>query len=311
MSQRVLFVGDINVDVIMGGLPSLPVVDKEIACASFDVTLGSAAVISAASYASLGGQCTFLGLAGRDDYGEFMVRGMQELGIETDRVLRTDKEKTGVTVNLIYGTTRTQVTYPGTISAFDGAEVKDSIFDGVRHVHFAGPYQQTRFRPHITRLLKAAKVRGVTSSLDPQWDASERWELMDEWLPLLTYLFVNEGEAGSIAKTQNLEEACRTLSSRTNRVLCKAGPDGSLTLDQGKFVRQGAFTVKVVDTTGAGDNFNAGFLYATLEKNLPLAEALRIGNATGSRSCLFTGGVAARSSYADIQAFLQTATERK
>ena len=75
--KKVLFVGDINVDVLMGDLESLPVVDKEITCKSFDVAVGSSAVICAAAYASLGGDASFLGLAGKDDYGEFMVKSMR------------------------------------------------------------------------------------------------------------------------------------------------------------------------------------------------------------------------------------------
>src|SRR4051812_6947693 len=77
--KKLLFVGDINVDVLMGGLVSLPVIDREITCSSFDIAIGSSAVICAAAFASLGGNASFLGLAGSDDYGEFMLRGMKEL----------------------------------------------------------------------------------------------------------------------------------------------------------------------------------------------------------------------------------------
>ena len=80
-------------------------------------------------------------------------------------------------------------------------------------MHFAGPYQQTRFRPEITRLLKLAKDLGMTSSLDPQWDASGRWEYMADWLPLLTYLFVNDDEAKSIAGASDVEQACVWLAA--------------------------------------------------------------------------------------------------
>jgi ribokinase len=302
--KKVLFVGDINVDVMMGGMQSLPVVDKEVMCASYDVVMGSSAVICAAAYASLGGNASFLGLAGNDDYGNFMIKGLNELGIATDRVRRTDKFRTGVTINMIHGSTRTQVTYPGTISEFDGRDIDAKTLQGFDHIHFAGPYQQTKLRPEITRLLKLAQAQKSTTSLDPQWDATEKWEYMEQWLPLLTYLFVNEGEALSLAKTQSLEEACTALQSKTKRAVLKAGKDGSMISYEGGIYKVPARIIQVVDTTGAGDCFDAGFLFATLEQNLTERDALEIGNAVGSRSCLFAGGVAHRSTYADIVKFI-------
>ncbi len=302
--KKVLVAGDINVDVMMGGLQSLPVVDKEVMCESYDVVMGSSAVICAAAYASLGGSASFLGLAGNDDYGNFMLKGMKELGIHTDRVLRTDKFRTGVTVNMIFGNTRTQVTYPGTITEFDGRDITAETLSGFDHIHFAGPYQQTKLRPEITRLLKLAAAQKMTSSLDPQWDMTEKWDYMDQWLPLLTYLFVNEGEALSMTKAASLEEACKTLQSKTHCAVLKAGKDGSMVFADGKIHHVAARSVKVVDTTGAGDCFDAGFLFGTFEKKLPVQEALKIGNATGSRSCMFGGGVAHRSTYDDIVKFL-------
>jgi ribokinase len=211
-----------------------------------------------------------------------------------------------VTVNMIHGNTRTQVTYPGTITEFDGTQIDAETLDGFDHIHFAGPYQQTKLRPEITRILKLAQARKMTTSLDPQWDASEKWEHMDQWLPLLTYLFVNEGEALSMTKARSLNEACKTLQGRTNLAVLKAGKDGSMVFVDGKIHTVPARSVKVVDTTGAGDCFDAGFLFATFEKKMPVQEALKIGNATGSRSCMFAGGVAHRSTYDDIVKFQES-----
>ncbi len=302
--SRVLFIGDINVDVMMGGMESLPVVDREVICQSYDVVMGASTVLCACAYASLGGNVSIIGLAGRDDYGDFMVQGLKEFGVGTDLVRRTDKVRTGVTVNLIYQSTRTQVTYPGTIAEFDGSELDESVFKGFDHVHFGGVYIQTRLRPEIARLLNVARSLGMSTSLDPQWDASEKWEYMDEWLPLLTYLFVNNDEAASISRAASAEEACRRLTERTNCPIVKTGPDGALVSIDGEVQRAPSFRVTVRDTTGAGDSFDAGFLYATLEKKMGLLEACRFGNAVAARSCTFVGGVAARSSFENIRKFL-------
>ncbi|HZT32316.1 MAG TPA: carbohydrate kinase family protein [Bryobacteraceae bacterium] len=304
--SRALFIGDLNVDVMMGGMESLPVVDREVACQSYDVVMGASTVLCACAYASLGGEAAFAGLAGRDDYGDFMLRGLADFGIDTSLVRRTDKVRTGVTVNLIYRSTRTQVTYPGTIAEFSGEGLEEAVLAGFRHIHFGGVYLQHNFRHRIAGLLEAAGRLGISSSLDPQWDASERWEYMDQWLPRLTWLFLNDDEARSLTGARTSEEAVLALAGRTRCPLVKTGERGALVCGHGTVQRVPARRVEVVDTTGAGDSFDAGFLYATLVRGMPAAEAAAFANAVAGRSCTFVGGVNARSSFSDIQRFIET-----
>lgn len=303
--KKVLFIGDINVDVILGGMKVFPIRDREITCESYEVVMGSTAVISAAAYASLGGSAAFLGLAGRDDHGEFMLRGMNELGIDTYRVRRTSKVRTGVTVNMLLGRTRTQVTYPGTIAELDGADIGERELRGLAHVHFAGPYQQTRLRPHITRLLSLARRLGLSTSLDPQWDLTGKWAHLREWLPLLTYFFPNADEAMAMTGAATPRVACAALMSLTACSLVKAGKKGVIVPVDGYPEIIATPDVKVVDTTGAGDSFNAGFLYSRLVRNLPVRESATFANAVAARSCLFIGGVTARSTHDQIVRFMK------
>jgi sugar/nucleoside kinase (ribokinase family) len=297
--------GDVNVDIMMGGLESLPVPDRETICETYELTVGSSAAICACNYASLGGDVSILGLTGRDENGDFMLREMQSYGINVDHVRRTSEVGTGVTVNLTHGSNRTQITYPGTIAEFDGSSVDRSVVNEFDHLHFAGPYLQTKFRPHITRLLDLASEAGISTSLDPQWDVTEGWEFMDEWLPRLTYLFLNRDEALSMSKTALPEAAIRWLGAKTACPLVKLG-------SQGVMIRVGtdvkvipAYSIEVVDTTGAGDAFDAGFLRSVLDQGLEFEEAVRFANATAARSCTFIGGVNARSSVDDVGAFLE------
>lgn len=303
--KKSLFVGDINVDVIMGGMQTPPTADREVVCNTFDVTLGSAAVIAAAAYTRLGGRAAFAGLAGRDDYGDFMLRSMKDIGIDTRLVRRTSRARTGVTVNLIHGRQRTQVTYPGTIAAFDGADITVASLRRFRHIHFAGPYQQTKLRPHIARLLMTARQMGLTTSLDPQWDMTGKWDLMDEWLPLLSFFFPNRDEVLSITGAGSLKAGCRALAARTACPVIKAGRDGAMIWQNGKAVTLPTPDVNVVDTTGAGDSFDAGFLYAMLDRRMGLRESVEFANAVAARSCMFVGGVNARSTYEDVMRLME------
>jgi sugar/nucleoside kinase (ribokinase family) len=300
---KVLFIGDINVDVMMGGMESLPVVDREVICKSYDIVMGASTVICTCAYASLGGNTSIIGLAGEDEYGEFMIKGLNSFGVDTSLVRRTDRVKTGVTVNLIYANTRTQVTYPGTIAEFDGSELDGSIFAGFDHVHFGGVYIQKKLLPEITRLLKTARKAGLSTSIDSQWDSSETWTGMDEWLPHLSYLFVNKDEALSISKTASAEQALAWLAAKTEFPVVKTGDEGALVLSHGAAKPVPTIKVQPVDTTGAGDSFDAGFLFATIEKKMAPIAACDFANATAARSCTFVGGVNARSTYEDILRF--------
>ena len=304
-SKRILFIGDLNVDILMGGLAQFPVPDREITCETFEITIGSAAAICACAYASLGGDAAFCGLAGSDQYGEYMIKGLRSFGINTDLIERSDAVATGVTVNLIESGRRTQVTYPGTIAAFDGHQLNSSIVGRFDHIHIAGPYQQTTFRPRITEFLKPCRGQSVTTSLDPQWDQTERWEYADDWLPLLDYLFLNQDEAASVSGLNDPREACAALAERTACPVVKAGKEGSFISLDHRVRLIPTRPVQPVDTTGAGDSFNAGFLFSRLERGGDLASAARFGNALGARSCLFSGGVNARTKVPDVEAFLK------
>jgi len=233
-----------------------------------------------------------------------MLSGLRGFGIDTSLVRRTREVRTGVTVNMICGSTRTQVTYPGTIEAYGGEGLDEAVLARFHHIHFGGVYLETSLRPRIAGLLESARSLGLTTSLDPQWDPSERWECMDSWLPLLSYLFVNEGEAVSIARAGSAEEACRALAGRTACPVVKTGPRGAIVFDGGQPETVPGFRVDVVDTTGAGDCFDAAFLFARLEKKAPLREAARFANAVAARSCMFAGGTAARTTCEDAQAML-------
>jgi sugar/nucleoside kinase (ribokinase family) len=302
---KVLFVGDVNADLILGGLARLPEADREIPCREMRLTIGSPAAIAACAFASLGGEASLCGLAGADTYGEFMLEGLADFGVGASLVRTTGSVGTGLTVCLIVNGQRAQVTYPGTIAAFDGSWLTDEALRGFEHLHLAGVYQQTAFLPRIASVLQRAKQLGVTTSLDPQWDVTEQWEGMDAWLPLLDQLFVNEAEACSMTGAPDAEAACRALAERTACPIIKIGARGALIRRDGAVTRAAPFAAKLIDTTGAGDSLAAGTLFALKQLGRPLAEAVRFGNAVGARCCGFLGGVAARSSCEDILNYMK------
>jgi sugar/nucleoside kinase (ribokinase family) len=304
--KSVVFLGDFNVDLIMDGLEGAPEPDHEVRCSSFDIVMGSSSCIAAAAYARLGGGAAICGLSGDDEFAAFMRARLAEAGVSTALAVRDAREKTGVTVNLVQGAGRGQVTFPGAMDVFGAAHVPPRAFEDMRHLHVSGVYQARSLLPDVGEILARAAGAGATTSLDCQWDPTQRWQDLDAWLSRVDWLFANEQEARSVTGAAGAAEAARLLASRTKSPVVKAGSDGALIVDGGEVRRIPGFPVRVVDTIGAGDNFDAGFLYAVIEKGMALSDAAAFANAAAARSCAFRGGTDARSSYRDVLDFIET-----
>jgi ribokinase len=300
MDGTILFAGDGNIDLQFTGLASLPLTDKEVMCSEFAATVGGSTTICAVAYTTLGGRAEFCGLFGSDDNGRLMERLLREAGVGLSLLRVTDESATGVTANLVYESTRTQITFPGTLSIVDETDTIIREIHRFRHIHLAGIFPLARFLPRIVEVLRAAREAGVTSSITTQWDPSQEWKQLDEWLPLLTWLFVNEEEARSITRRTSIEDAYRDLAGRTASPLITMGAAGAYA--GGRIIP--GVKVRVRDTTGAGDSFAAGFLYAVEGRGMRFDEAVRYACAAGALSCTYTGGVSAELKDERVRALL-------
>lgn len=300
MSNNILFVGDINIDLILGGLQYPVQEDREIMAESFIRTMGSSSVITAVAYRSLGGRAEVCGLVGNDDNGTYMLNLLDKYKIGRTLVTVDRETSTGVTVNLIYRKIRSQVTYPGTIPLFKGP-VLTGEFSEYRHVHFSGIYQQKAFLPNIVSTMEYLKELGVSISLDTQWDITEKWEYLNKIYPYLDFLFINRDEALSISGGKDFLSVLDYFKDKTACTLIKLGSEGSYVLKNGIKMLIPPYPSNVVDTTGAGDSFAGGFFHAHYNKHLEINEAAHYASAASAISCGFAGGVGARLTDIDIQ----------
>jgi ribokinase len=300
--MNILFAGDANIDFQMAGLDSLPQTDKEVMCTEFTASIGGSSTICAAAYCSLGGQAEFCGLLGDDENGRLMERMLRKAGVGLDFLRFTRQCATGVTVNLVFASTRTQITYPGTLGLVDESDVLVREMGRFTHLHLGGLYPLASFLPRVTEVFKAARAAGVTTSLTTQWDPRQEWRYLADWLPHLNYLFVNEDEALSITRRARVEEAFEDLAARTACPLITLGASGAFAGGR----RIPGVSVEVRDPTGAGDSFAAGFLFATREKLLPFEEAVRYGCAAGALCCTYTGGVSTELSHRHVERLLRS-----
>jgi sugar/nucleoside kinase (ribokinase family) len=147
-------------------------------------------------------------------------------------------------------------------------------------------------------------------SIDTNWDPSERWD--DGLADVLAHtdLFLpNDQEARAIAKRATLDEALATLAKTIPTIAIKNGAEGAICRRGDQIARDPGFPISVVDTTGAGDSFNGGFLYGWLH-GWELADALALGCACGALSTQAAGGTTAQPTLSQAQALIQQRKEQ-
>ena len=303
---RILIVGEINPDLVLRG-DAFPAAGKEVTVDDFVMTLGSASAICAMGLARLGDPVSFVGRVGADPWGEYCIDTMRGAGIDVTGVVRDPALKTGVTVSITSSRDRALVSFIGAIGALRAADVTDDAFAGASHLHVSSYFLQEGLRPGCRSLFARAHAAGLTTSLDPGFDPSERWgnDLL-ETLAEVDLFFPNDVEVRAITRTDAVPDALRRLAGGRTRTIAKLGALGCATLaDDGRVLRAPSYSVEAVDTTGAGDSFNAGFLHAWLARR-PLEECLRWGAACGSLSTRGLGGTARQPSAEEAERLLRS-----
>ena len=300
----ILVLGEINVDLILGpqARPIFGQFEKIVDDAT--LTVGGSGTIFAMGAAQLGLRVAYAGVVGNDTFGRFMLDHLHSRHIDTRGVIVSDTLKTGLSVILNTPGDRAILTHMGAIDALQAEHVSDALIASARHIHITSYFLQHKLRPGLPVLLRHARARGITVSLDTNWDPSEQWD--DGLADLLaqTDIFLpNEQEALAIARQPDLNRALTHLAAIVPTVSVKLGAAGAICCQGQITVHDPGFATSVVDTTGAGDSFNGGFLYGVLHA-WPLADALALGCACGSLSTQAAGGVTAQPTLAQAQALI-------
>jgi len=305
--KRVLVVGEINIDLICQGYHAFPSPGREVLVDDFRMVLGSASAICAMGLARLGTPVAFFGKVGDDPSGHFCLDAMRARGIDLEAVVVDAGLKTGVTVAITSTVDRALVSFLGSIASMSERDVPRALFSHADHVHVSSFYLQEALRPGVEKLFRDARAAGLTTSLDPGFDPSERWDPdLIETLRSVDVFFPNEVELRGLTGSDDPEEAVRRLQKGSTRVqvVAKLGARGAMAIDSGgRTVHVPAPRVDVVDTTGAGDSFDAGFLHAWLG-GAELTDCLRLGAACGGLSTRGLGGTATQADLAEARALM-------
>lgn len=296
----VISAGELYVDVILSGFDSWPQPGKEAFAKGFRREIGGGTAITARGLAALGMRTGVLGLVGQDS-GEWVRDQLAARGVDTQGIAFDKEEPTGITVVATTHEDRAFLSYAGANKhllplLMEQAESRRLSY--ARHVHLACAPEPSALKG----LLAAIHENHCTVSLDAGWH--EDWLSDANALSALREIdvfFPNEVEA----RCMTGEDAPKRMleffrSAGIKRVALKLGPQGAALLSDGNIVFAAAPPVTPVDTTGAGDCFDAGFLYAWLSGMSPEV-CLRTANICGALSTQAYGGIEAFPALRQVQ----------
>ncbi|MCB0111315.1 MAG: carbohydrate kinase family protein [Caldilineaceae bacterium] len=298
----VIVVGELNADLILTGdvIPAFGQAEKLIDDAT--LTLGSSSAIFACGAARLGLRVAFIGKVGDDEFGRFVIAQLQARHVDTSGVIVDPSIKTGLSVILSQPHDRAILTHLGSIAALRYAEIDQRLLARGRHLHLGSYFLLDALRPAIPALFAAAHRHGLTTSLDTNYDPAAVWDGGLHDVLAHTDLFLpNETELRAIAHLDDIPSALAALATDSRLVAAKLGPDGALVYSKGQIFRSPSVAVDVVDTTGAGDSFDAGFIYGHLA-GWPVAQTVRFACICGALSTRAAGGTRAQATLAEALA---------
>jgi ribokinase len=292
-----LVVGDANPDLVLRGGDIVPSFgQREQLVDHAELVLGGSGAIFAAGAARLGLSVAMVACVGDDALGRITLDALRAAGVDVSAVVTDPDLATGVSVALARVDDRAVLTAAGALARLTAEDVPDELLTRARHVHVAAPFLQAGLAPGLRSLAGRARA----SSLDTGWDPREDWDVP---LDAFDVLLPNAEEALRLAGRTDgdVQAAALDLAARGPLVVVKLGADGALAADGTELTRVPAPRVDAVDSTGAGDSFDAGFLAAQLLGE-DLEGALALACACGALSTRRAGGTAAQPTLAEARA---------
>lgn len=296
--KQVSVVSDLCVDILVTGNVTPRYNQAEQLVADYELELGGSAAIFASQYAKLGGLVDLYGHTGDDLFGEYLLGRLEEVGVNS-KISKSSESKTSLGLGLVRGSDRAMLTYDGSMRDLLPQHVfTEDFFEKTDHLHICSYFLLEQFQNEWPRIINEVKKRGGSVSLDTNWAPDGNWERMLDILPMVDVFLPNEQEAIQIANEPKIDDAGHWLGLHGPLVVVKCGGDGARVYNDANDACVAPFSVPAVltqnliiaDTTGAGDNFDAGFLYHWLQDR-PIEECLSLAFQCGTMSLREIGGI--------------------
>ncbi|MEQ4483449.1 carbohydrate kinase family protein [Cohnella silvisoli] len=282
-------IGDVNIDLVVVGCNEIPQPGQEVFVDNMMMHVGGGAALFSVSLAKLGLHVAFNGVLGDDGYARYIRESFAQYGIDTRMIQTSRIHNTGISIAFNPDTDRSFITYAGSNAELQVEKLDLNQIAQGRHVHVTG-YKGRRNHDQYMALAKALKEKGVTLSCDVGWDDSGEWDNgVFELMRYFDVFLMNETEALHYTGLESIEDSLRHMAEYCSHVVVKLGSKGAIAMKDGVLSRRAGYLVEAVDTTGAGDSFNAGYLFGFLSGK-DADTSLRYGNACGALSVSAYGG---------------------
>lgn len=298
-------IGDANIDLVVVGCNEMPAPGEEVFVDQMQVHVGGGAALFTLSLAKLGLKVAFNGVLGKDGDGQYILDEFKKYGVDTQYIRMSERHHTGVSIALNPDKDRSFITYMGTNKEIDLQQLDMRSVDLGRHVHLTGYRGRRNHEDFLATVIKL-KSMGVTLSCDVGWDDTGEWyEGIYELMRTIDVFFMNESEALHYTRCSNEADGIALLRQHSSHFVMKLSSKGALACIDGKVTYRSGFKVDAVDTTGAGDAFNAGYMFGFLS-NKPVDECLLYGNACGAFSVTNYGGSTGIPDIRTLQEYIST-----
>jgi sugar/nucleoside kinase (ribokinase family) len=311
MHKNVVCIGVHILDVLGRHVSTVPPGQGIALIDEIRITAAGTAAGTSVDLAKLGCKCTVVGAVGNDEMGNILIGILQRYGVDTKYICRKSGVPTsGSILPIRPNGERPGLHVMGANAAFCFEDVPLQVFENVSFVHIGGFYLMPKFDPSTAKLLQHAKQAGAITTMDIL--GMEQDDMAAKILPCmphLDYFMPNLEEARMITGLTDPDEMCKFfLNAGARNVALKMGDRGSLVVSaSGERIRMAAFRVKVVDTTGCGDAWSAGFITG-LSLGMPVSKAAQLGSACGS---LVASGLGSDAGIVDLEstlAFIESAS---
>ena len=309
MKTDVACIGIFVADCIAQTITKIPERGKLGLIDSLKLYSGGCAMNAAVDLKKIGAEVSVLGMVGNDGFGSFLLNELKKNGISSEGVCQSDKASTSASVVLIDdGGERTFLHCTGANRIFSDHDVNFDIINNSQIVFVAGTMLMESFDGEpCARVLKRCKEMGKTTVLDSAWDDTGRWlDVIAPCMPYIDYFVPSIDEARMFAGCDDFDGiADKFFDMGVGHVVIKAGKDGCYIRntkdDEGIIIP--AYSVKSIDTTGAGDSFCSGFLYG-LSRNMPINECGKFANAVAAHCVMSVGASTGIKHFEDIKKFI-------
>jgi ribokinase len=279
---EVTVIGDVNIDLLLSPIKNYPKKDSQQKIPWLKVEVGGGAAHVALALSELGVKTKLIGLIGNDPFGNFILEKIKKFGVENK--LRVVKKETGISIGINFEDgSRSLLTYRGTNSFFS---IRDFDFNEIegKILFLTGYGLLEKFRKDMKKVLKFAKNKGMITCLEPDVKGGinfKRKELF-QILKFVDFFFPDFEEAKALTQEKSLEKILKKFFRFGCKVVAlKLGKKGCIIAKKGKMIKIPAIKTKVNNSTGAGDFFNAGFVFGYL-KYKSLEKAGMFGNAVAA-----------------------------